>query len=54
MNYNLMLCEVCQKPMAQAPMVFRGERYCSDNCRKVLLGNDPTPYLIRNKNEGRD
>lgn len=29
-------CEVCQRPDREKPMVFRGERWCSDDCRKIL------------------
>lgn len=31
-------CRVCDKPDSEKPMTFRGEPYCSDLYRKVLLG----------------
>lgn len=38
-------CEVegCGKSDEERPTVFRGERWCSDQCRKVLTGEIPNP-----------
>lgn len=29
-------CKNCKRPDHEKPMVFRGEDWCSDNCRKAL------------------
>lgn len=31
-------CRVCETPDSEKPMVFRGEPYCSDDHRKVIIG----------------
>lgn len=31
-------CDVCAKRDDKKPMVFRGERWCSDDHRKVIQG----------------
>ena len=33
-------CEVCATPDQDKPMCFRGERWCSDNHRKIIQNND--------------
>lgn len=34
-------CEVCGLPDSEKPMVFRGEQWCCDDHRKVLMGEKP-------------
>lgn len=31
-------CEVCDRAEAETPMTFKNDRWCSDRCRKVVLG----------------
>lgn len=33
-----MKCQVCKRGNRKRPMIFRGQSYCSDNCRKELEG----------------
>lgn len=44
-------CKSCGLDMADAPMVFRGEQWCSDDCRKKLTGEDKSPYFIYPKKD---
>lgn len=34
-------CEVCEKPDEKKPMCFRGERWCSEAHRQVVLKDVP-------------
>lgn len=31
-------CQVCNRDQEHRPAIFKGESYCSENCRKVLWG----------------
>lgn len=39
------ICKVCGKVILV--VIFKGSGYCSDNHRKVLTGDDPSPYPFR-------
>lgn len=39
-------CEICGKPDADKPMAFRGERWCSDDHRKVVSRHDDLAGLL--------
>lgn len=34
-------CENCNKPDHEKPMAFRGERWCSEACRKKIEKDTP-------------
>lgn len=36
-------CKVCKTPDDQKPMVFRGEDWCCDTHRKMIVGELPWP-----------
>ncbi len=36
------ICRLCGK--VTQVTIFRGEGYCSDEHRKILFGDDPSPY----------
>lgn len=33
-------CENCGAPPKERTQIFRGERWCSDDCRKAVTGGD--------------
>lgn len=33
-------CEHCGASQSDRPAIFRNERWCSDQCRKALVGDD--------------
>lgn len=35
-----MNCKVCGRPEGEKPSIFRNEPFCSDNCRKVMVGEE--------------
>lgn len=34
-------CEICGKPDSEKPTCFRGERWCCEKHRKLILGDSP-------------
>jgi hypothetical protein len=36
-------CEICKKADHEKPTCFRGEKWCCDNHRKMIIGELPRP-----------
>lgn len=34
-------CQVCNKTDEQKPTIFRGEKWCSESHRKLIVGDTP-------------